>query len=508
MGVAGRRFLSPYLALTVCGGLLLTIGAYYLVVGIKRERTRRRLDSFFTAVEKGDTATVRSMLDADPLLANSIQRSGRVITNRPLVAAAKALHPDIVELLLKRGAPVNVELDNGSTALHAAGDIDSGSDRAKSARRVSIIELLLARGADVNARDDQEMTPLHRNAHDPAAVATLLAHRAAVNAQDETGATPLHYAAGSLGESAAATRLLLDHGAEVDARDHMGATPLHYAVRPMSDSSATVQLLLDHGAAVDARDQTGETPLLLGSRNLPILETLIEHGANVKVFDQAGRTALHQMAESPNNLLTDLDVLALLCSGGLRSDLSDHNGATPLSIARKRLAANTSSGWLKGRQRVVTFLSPGGACQRLATGTTPPTKEGRSFAVAEARCAENSAAECAKLGYFYESGAGVEVSQTRAASLYEKACKLGSQAGCTSLGYAYDQGQGVVTDPSRAASLYGPACEAGESRACFNLAILYSAGRGVAGDHAKSAALFRRACELGEPGACEQAGVR
>jgi hypothetical protein len=375
--------------------------------------------------------------------------------------------------LLTRGAFVNADLEDGTTALYAAGEIDASGDEKVSERRVAVLELLIARGANVNARDDRGRTPLHVNAHDPKAAAVLLAHHADVNGRDGSGSTPLHYLATSRSDTSEAMRVLLDHGAEVDARDH-----------------------------------SGYTPLLLASTNLPLLETLIAHGAAVKVSSSSGRTPLHEIARSPSNLREDFDVLAILCSAGLRPDVADRAGATPLGIARAELASDTSSGWRQTRRRIVQFLSPGGPCNRLARSGTAVTKEQRAFIAAELECPENDVKGCENLAWFYDSGEGVEANKTQAAGLYDKACGLGSQFACTSLAFLYEQGQGVAEDPSRAAALYGPACEAGQTRACFNLAFLYATGRGVAKNGPKAIALFRRACDGGDAEGCKEAAAR
>ena len=56
-------------------------------------------------------------------------------------------HKEIVELLIGKGADVNVKADNGWTPLHNA----IGNE---------IVELLIAEGADVNAMNGMGVTPL------------------------------------------------------------------------------------------------------------------------------------------------------------------------------------------------------------------------------------------------------------------------------------------------------------------------------------------------------------
>jgi len=450
----------------VIGTLLLALGGYNLYFGVKASRKEKEMIAFIAAAERGDVATVRRMADADPLFVNSIQRNEGAIVNRPLHAAALGLHADVVDFLLSRGAIVDAENNDGSTALHAAGDTVSYGDAAVPVKRAATIRALLAHGATVNAKDDRDRTPLMASAHDATAVA-----------------------------------LLIEHKADVKARDSSGRTALHYAVIASGEHADAVAALLDHGAEVDPRDRNGETPFLLAATNSAELETLVARGADTKTRDEKGQTALHRAAYMPRNLFSDLDALAVLCSCGLRPETRDHAGATPLSIARERLSSETSHGWMQGRQRIVNFLSPDGACGRLIGAS----KDQRAFAVAEIRCAEDDRGGCEALAWDYDSGRGTAIDKSRAAEVYDKTCRLGSQWACANLAYNYDHGEGVAEDLARAAALYGPACDAGEMRACYNVALLYANGRGVAKDHARAVALFRRACDAGDRDACEHA---
>ena len=89
-----------------------------------------------------------------------------------------------IELLLARGASVNVRDDHGETPLLIA--VGRGSP--------AIITLLLRRGADVRAKDPWGMTPLMRAAPHPEAVKLLLAHGADVRVRDTRGKTALDWA--------------------------------------------------------------------------------------------------------------------------------------------------------------------------------------------------------------------------------------------------------------------------------------------------------------------------
>src|SRR5205085_11964975 len=100
------------------------------------------------------------------------------------------LQLDAVELLVSRGAHVNAEISNRTTALHVVGEKITDTDDASSARRAKIIELLIAHGANVDARRRGGETPLIANATDANAVAVLPPHRADVNPRTRGGDTP------------------------------------------------------------------------------------------------------------------------------------------------------------------------------------------------------------------------------------------------------------------------------------------------------------------------------
>jgi ankyrin repeat protein len=463
MLAAGRRSRVTL----VIGLLTFAYGGYLLFFGIKAWRTQKLVIAFIAAAERGDLATVRRMADSNPLFVNASQSVDDGATVKwPLTVAAKELHEDIVEFLLTRGAIVDAETGDGDTPLHEAGDKRAYGDERISVKRLATLKALLAHGATVDSRDQRQRTPLMANARDGKAVA-----------------------------------LLIDHHADVKAKDSLGRTALHYAVSSRLDHSDSVTLLLDHGAEVDARDRDGNTPFLL-AENAADIETLVARGADPKTRDKNGDTALHLAAKSPMNLYSDLDVLAELCACGLRPDVPDQSGATPLSLARAGVARETDRRWMKGRARVATFLAADGPCRGLAGAT----KDQRAFAMAGIKCAEDDRGGCAALAWDYDTGKGTPVDKRRAAELYDKACRLGSRGSCTNLAYDYAHGDGVAIDLQHAADLYGKMCDAAEMRACFHLGLMVSKGRGVAKDEARAAALFRRACDGGESDACEYAG--
>ena len=170
----------------------------------------------------------------------------------PLIWAAACNHRSTVELLLAKGAQVDIP----GFYLHGEkGAIDGETALIKASLYAhdDMVELLLSRGADVNRREhainDLKRRPLEFLGWD----------------------TPL-LAAGSASTAA----ILLRHGADPNAVRYDGTTALMGAAE--SGKTAWCELLLRHGAWPDLRDYKGRTAADLARENKhPDVAELIEH---------------------------------------------------------------------------------------------------------------------------------------------------------------------------------------------------------------------------------------
>jgi ankyrin repeat protein len=140
----------------------------------------------FEAAALGQTQVVALRLDEERTAVNSFSGDGFT----PLHLAAFFAQPEIVTLLLRRGADPNTVARNASrvSPLHSA----------VAGRNLDVVRLLLMNGADPNARQHGGWTALHAAAlHGDMAVARLLLARgASPQAASDDGQTPLAMASG------------------------------------------------------------------------------------------------------------------------------------------------------------------------------------------------------------------------------------------------------------------------------------------------------------------------
>lgn len=136
-----------------------------------------------------------------------------------LQAAAQNGHLDVIKILLKFHADVEIEDKDGDRAVHHAAFGDEPL----------VIKLLSQAGADLNARNKRRQTALHiavNKGHNNV-VKTLLDLGCHPSLQDSEGDTPLHD--GISKDNDFTTSLLLDFGADITLTNNNGFNALHHA---------------------------------------------------------------------------------------------------------------------------------------------------------------------------------------------------------------------------------------------------------------------------------------
>lgn len=180
----------------------------------------------------------------------SAKASIRCVTSsgaRPIHLACIAGNTDIVDLLIKEGAILNMADTNGFYPLHLA--VKEG--------HYNVVELLIKSGASLNRqifRNSNESAlhlAIQRSNH---MMASLLIDKGAdVNIKSKGEDTPLHYAA-KRGLVRTAQYLLV-HNADVNVQNNEGVTPLMCAIRKTNPT--LVSLLLENGSDINSRDWNG-----------------------------------------------------------------------------------------------------------------------------------------------------------------------------------------------------------------------------------------------------------
>ncbi|MBC8160103.1 MAG: ankyrin repeat domain-containing protein [Roseiflexaceae bacterium] len=179
------------------GVSLLLMAIYYGQPEIAQEIAARRVQiDVFEAAALGDDVRVRDLLADQPEQLDAASDDGFT----PLGLAAFFGHEDVADLLLGLGASPDIASRNEQRVapLHSAA----------AGQHLAIAQLLIDRGADVNVRQQGGFTPLHAAAQNGqvALIELLLDHGADPHATTDAGKTPLDLASES-GATAAEQRL-------------------------------------------------------------------------------------------------------------------------------------------------------------------------------------------------------------------------------------------------------------------------------------------------------------
>ena len=249
-----------------------------------------KVQRLFDAAAVGNVVLLKGLLDAGAPV-NARSPHGRT----PLIIACQAGRLNAVNLLLSRGARLDVRTD----PLFGLSEPFTVQDLRHSFEQALASAVVHSNAPATPATPSPEVVDafeLLENTEDllaeagPLLTAAVCGHVPIVNALLRAGAsanaldwmeTPPLVGAAAQGHVRVVS-LLLDAGADVDAGT--GFTALEEAV--LHEHDEVINALLEAGADVDRRNEDGATALMLAAStgHLPIVRRLVEAGADVDII--------------------------------------------------------------------------------------------------------------------------------------------------------------------------------------------------------------------------------
>lgn len=365
------------------------------IVTITVDRAKSRQDTGWWHV-LSNVASVESDVVMATFIECGIDVSVAVHGNTLCHAAARNGNAGVIGLLLRAGAPSNVQYE-ATQMLPSHFAATNSNDE--------VIAHLIAHGADCSTPDKNGRTPCHFAAENRNArvLEQLLALGVPCDVPDVHGASPCHLAARCTNDEVIG--LLIAKGCDVNRREverttirgTVGWTPCHYAAQNANE--AVLARLIAANADLNVVGSDGEVPLGLSvsnqnhkllamliaagarpdacnlregdtllvraavNRNVQVLHQVIALGVNMNACDPLGRTACHLVARNGsvpsvralveagasldlvdfkgNNVChfaaknIDREVIKYLISAGAAFDAPDRSGSTPCAEAAR-----------------------------------------------------------------------------------------------------------------------------------------------------------------------------
>lgn len=256
----------------------------------------------------------------------------------PLHAAALFGIPDMVALLLDRGASPNAQGVDGETPIHLALSVSMGETKIEDSwsNSLNYVECLLDIITD-DMGDAYKAAFEYVHGRRKDTIITLLENRALdVTIQDARSRTCLHMIRHRDREGSEYIAKILEKGCDFNIRNNEGETAVHLAARDGGHES--LEVFLRHQADPLMVDGHGRNLIHLacagraGSKSMRAIQILLEHSAApalVLSIDNKGQNCLHYAVRE----FADTDILKLLIDRGVRINHIDSQGRSPLMIA-------------------------------------------------------------------------------------------------------------------------------------------------------------------------------
>ncbi|KAL8830134.1 MAG: hypothetical protein Q9170_005873 [Blastenia crenularia] len=294
-------FLSIYLPKSLLFGLELRMWSFQLTLrneannpltwNLNFPRVVPADAEIFTSARSGSTENVKRLLGLQRASARDTTEFGISL----LHSASNSRNLELVRLLIREGADVNAQDEDGDSPLHSAMMRPDNYDVART---------LIENGADVSNRAVDGKTPLHTFFNTTVSHVLMRDDWIEKLPPDRENMSIAHILAWSSRSSAILFKrgLLYDDRSAI-ATDNLGRTCLHFAA-----SRGNVDILLHllsqfPQELIEKRDNQGRTPILYAaesSRATQVIQLLATKGCDINVVDFAGRNALDWAARCDN----------------------------------------------------------------------------------------------------------------------------------------------------------------------------------------------------------------
>lgn len=269
--------------------------------------------------------------------------------------AAQAGNEAQVRKILADGCDVNLENDDGHTALYAASMksregivrillqhkaiVNTTNNPLLVVKDVATAKLLIQANGNLHARDEYGNTPLHKAIliGNKELIQLYLSFGAKIHVTTATGHTALHTQSSSFLDEPWGSKLtqeLIQRGASVNCKDYQGRSPLHLAAINYSlEKEETIRILIKAGSSLTDLDIQGFNPLhhfISQSRGcsemdetlaIKFIDILLADEQSVNSVTAIGQTILHlSISDLP------FQILQYLVKKGCRLDIKDSRG--------------------------------------------------------------------------------------------------------------------------------------------------------------------------------------